>query len=883
MTKAFLRIRAVAGREFFSSLASPAAWVFLILFLILAGLCTFVVSDILAVGQADLAGFFNWMPWLFLFLVPALGMPFWSEERRTGTLELTLSYPVTLCELVLGKYLAGMALLTLALLLTSSIPGTVYHLGSPDTGAVLCGYFGALMIGSAFLSVSSFCSALTKSQTASFLLSLMVCSFLVFTGWDRITGILRDSLPDWLCAGIGYLTIIPHYQAFQRGLLDTSEIVYCAAITILFLFCTDRALAFSGSGTGSLLAPGVLTDRRTWKQILRFAGGVAAAFYCFFCAVYAADAFRVRFDCTSDRAYSLSALSRSLVRDLGKDVSLRLYVSPPSAPMPGGYRQYAERVQWLLQELVSASDGRLTLEVIRPEPDSPQEEAALLDGIQPVRNPTGETFYIGLAVSCRAADEVIPQLYPQLENLLEYDVMRKIRNVTADSLKTIGVMSVFPLLGRKPEPQRGIPAFPAWHFFRDIARDCRFAEVPLDIPAIPDAIDVLMIVHPVGITRRAEYAVDQYLLRGGKVLVFVDPRSVFAEASARRDYSMMEKIRSDLPELFTAWGVQYDPETMAADLTFKYDKLSPSGLRQTLPSALRLTSEGISRTDPLTDRLTSVWMNFAGFLDAADRQDAPARKKILYSSTHAQSVPVSSRQEQVFAQFPADEVTPRALALRLSGTFRTAFPEGAPDAVSGEKNPRLTQSAKPSEVWIFGDSDMLFHDACVRQVQDDLGQTVLLRCSDNMTLVQNVLEHLAGEPSLAELRSRVPMNRPMEAIRAGREKAEIAFRDRTMALMSAFTAESKKVETLRRMLIANPGRFRLTEEQQHLLDSFARREAEMKREIRIYRNQLKTELDAISFSARIWNILIVPAGAAMLGLLWSLLRRIDIKGRRKRS
>ena len=883
MRQSLLRIRAVAAREFLSSLASPSAWVFLILFLTLAGLCTFVVSDILSAGQADLTGFFNWMPWLFLFLVPALGMPFWSEERRTGTLELTLSYPVTLRELVLGKYLAGMMLLTLALLLTISIPGTVYHLGSPDTGAVLCGYFGALMIGSAFLAVSSFCSALTKSQTASFLLSLMFCSFLVFTGWDRITEILRDVLPARLCDAIGYMTIIPHYQAFQRGLLDTSEIVYCAAITLLFLFCTERALAFSGSGTGSLFARGVLSDRRTWKQLLRFAGGMAAAFYCFFCAVYAAEAFRVRFDCTSDRAYSLSGLSRTLVKKLDRDVSLRLYVSPSSAPMPGAHRQYAERVQWLLRELVSASDGRISLEVIHPEADSPEEEAALLDGILPVRNPTGETFYLGLAVSCRAADEVIPRLIPQQENLLEYDVIRKIRNVTADRLKMIGVMSVFPLLGRKPEPQRGIPAFASWHFFREIARDFRFAEVPMDIPAIPDELDVLMIVHPVGITKRAEYAIDQYLLRGGKVLVFVDPRSVFAEASARRDYSMMEKVRSDLPELFHAWGVRYDPETMAADLTFKYDNLSSSGLRQVLPSALRLTSDGISRTDPLTEKLTSVWMNFAGFLDAEELKDAPAREKILYSSTHAQSVPVSARQEQVFAEFPSTEVEPRALALRLSGMFRTAFPEGAPDAVSGEKNPRLTESAKPSEVWIFGDSDMLFHDTCVRQVKDDLGETILLRCSDNMTLIQNVLEHLAGEPSLAELRSRVPMNRPMEAIRAGQEKAEIAFRDRTMALMSAFTAESKKVETLRRMLIANPGRVRLTEEQQNLLDSFAHREAEMKREIRVYRNQLKQELYAIGFSARVWNILAVPSAAAVLGLLWSLLRRIGVRKRRKSS
>ncbi len=874
MRRSLLRIYAAASREFSASLASPAAWVFLILFLVMTGLCTFVASDILAVGQADLSGFFNWMPWLFLFLVPALGMPFWSEERKTGTFELALSYPVTLWELVLGKYLAGMALLITAMAFTLSVPLTVYHLGSPDTGAVLCGYFGALMIGSAFLAVSSFCSALTRSQTASFLLSLMFCAFLVFTGWDRIVVILRDYLPGWLSSGISALTIIPHYQAFQRGLLDTSEIVYCIAITILFLYCTRSALAFSSAGNGSIFAPGVMKDGRTWKTLLRFSFGILLAFYCFFCAVFAADSFRSRFDCTSDKAYSLSPLSREIAGNLKREVSLRLYISPDTAAMPGSTRQYAERVKWLLSDLASASKGKIHLELIQPEADSPEEEAALLDGIQPVRNPTGEGFFAGLAISCRADDATIPYLFPQQENLLEYDVIRKILNVSADSKKIIGVMSAFPLLGRMPEPQRGIAAFPAWHFFKDIAGDYHFAEVPLDIPSIPDTLDTLMVIHPCGISRRAEYAIDQYLLRGGKVMVFLDPRSAFAEASARKDYSMMEKVRSDLPNLLSAWGISYDPESMAADLTFKYDNLSASGVRQTLPSALRITKEGISGNNPLTEKLNSVWMNYAGCF-GIDAESPLIYEKLVYTSNHAKQVSVNARQDKVFAEFSQEETPVQTLAFRITGEFRTAFPAGAPDAVSSEKNPDpLKKSVKSPSVWIFGDSDMLFHDACVRQMQDDMGQKFLLRCNDNMTLVQNILEQASGSASLAELRSRIPMNRPMEAIREGREKAEIAFRDRTLALISDYQSDARKVETLRRMMIANPGKIRLTPEQQNLLDSFARKEAEMKREIRAYRNQLKLELDSISSSARFWNILCVPAGVALLGIAWALLRRI---------
>ena len=129
-----------------------------------------------------------------MFLMPALGMPLWAEERRTGTFELTLSYPVSLWELVFGKYLAGMALVAAALALTLPVPVTIAVLGRPDVGAIVCGYAGALLVGSAFLAVSSFCSALSKSQTASVLLALLLCALLMFTGWDRVTGLLYQWL-----------------------------------------------------------------------------------------------------------------------------------------------------------------------------------------------------------------------------------------------------------------------------------------------------------------------------------------------------------------------------------------------------------------------------------------------------------------------------------------------------------------------------------------------------------------------------------------------------------------------------------------------------------------------------------------------------------------
>lgn len=192
------KIRAVWQREFLAEAASPTAWVFLVIFLELSAFLTFIMSGLFSYGQADLSPFFEWFPWLFLFIIPALGMPLWSEERKTGSFELSLSFPVTLWELALGKFLAGMTLLLIALLLTVSVPLTALYLGRPDPGAIVCGYFGALLLGAVYLAVSCFCSALSKSQTASFLFSLVICAVFMTIGLPVVLDMGLLFLPEWL-------------------------------------------------------------------------------------------------------------------------------------------------------------------------------------------------------------------------------------------------------------------------------------------------------------------------------------------------------------------------------------------------------------------------------------------------------------------------------------------------------------------------------------------------------------------------------------------------------------------------------------------------------------------------------------------------------------
>lgn len=868
MLNSLRRIHAVCRREFFASLASPSAWVFLVIFVIMAGVCTFVFSDVLAVGQADLSPFFNWMPWLFMFLMPALGMPMWSEERRTGTFDLSLSFPIHLWELVFGKYCAGMALLILALALTLPVPITFFVLGEPDTGAIICGYLGAILVGSGFLAVSCFCSALSKSQTASFLLALLLCAILMFTGWDRVTGLLYQWLPETLCRMISYCTVVPHYQAFQRGLFDTSEIAYSILITMLFLFFARTSLAFSASNGGGLLLPGAWRDRYLWKQTLCavFAYGVAA--YVFFCLALTASAFRIRIDCTADRAYSLSAEAKAAAASLTRPVTVRLYVSKTTVDTPKDLQSYSERIKWLLREFAKASGGKIITDFIPVEPDSREEEAAIVEGIEPARNSGGEKYFLGLSVSAGQHCLPLPFLSPKNENMLEYEILRRIMTVQNPKRPVIGVMSLFPVLGREPSPQTGKSGASAWYIFTELNKDYTLAEVPMEIKEIPESLDVLMLIHPFGIGQETLSAIDRYLVNGGHLAVFVDPMSSYAIAQARsqKDLTMIDKLESSLEPLISAWGLQYASDKLAADMNFKFDQLDSNGIRRTIPTALCITADGMNSVNPVTAGLTSLRMNYSGFFTKNPKSEVVLDAEPLITTTNYSAIADSSAlPEETIAAFStknAQDGEKLPLMWHLRGHFPSAF-----DHVAKE-------DAEPGEVFLFGDSDMLFHDACVAQSTDEFGQKIIVRKNDNITLIENVLETLCGKGRLAGLRSRVPMSRPLTKINESRTRADLEFKDRILAIVEESTLLQKQVESIRRQLIASGGNAQLTSAQQNLLSTYAQKDASCKREIRELRLRLRQDIDRINNTARLINIVVVPAFVILCGILWGILRKM---------
>ncbi len=247
---AWANISTIAKRELGGFFASPVAYVFIVIFLLLTAFFTFMLGGFFEQGEARLNSFFMWFPWLYLFLVPAVGMRLWSEERRQGTMELLLTMPITPWQAIVGKFLASWAFLAIALVLTFPIVLTVNYLGSPDNGVILTSYIGSFLLGGAYLAVTCMTSAMTRNQVVSFIVAVVLCFLLILVGYPPVTTFLYQvlNLKQWLVETIAAFSVMTHFDAFQKGVMDSRDLIFFFSIMVFSLFTTGVIIRNHRSG-----------------------------------------------------------------------------------------------------------------------------------------------------------------------------------------------------------------------------------------------------------------------------------------------------------------------------------------------------------------------------------------------------------------------------------------------------------------------------------------------------------------------------------------------------------------------------------------------------------------------------------------------------------
>ena len=235
-------ISSIGKRELQSYFATPLAYVFIVIFLVLSGLFTFYLGEFYERGQADLSPFFNFHPWLYLFLVPAIAMRLWAEERKSGSVELLMTLPVTLWQAVLGKFLAAWLCIAIALALTFPIWVTVNYLGEPDNGVIVAAYIGSLLMAGGFLAIGSCISAANRNQVVSFILTVVICFLFMLAGFPLVLDFFSGWLPGPLLDAVAILSFLTHYTAISKGVLDLRDVLYFLLVIGVWLYATTIVL-----------------------------------------------------------------------------------------------------------------------------------------------------------------------------------------------------------------------------------------------------------------------------------------------------------------------------------------------------------------------------------------------------------------------------------------------------------------------------------------------------------------------------------------------------------------------------------------------------------------------------------------------------------------
>ncbi len=637
-----------------------------------------------------------------------------------------------------------------------------------------------------------------------------------------------------------------------------------------------------------------MTKTKSNKHWMRFwkIGGSLAGLLALLVLLIAANliigAARLRKDFTQERLYTLSDNTRRILQQLEQPVTLKFFFNAgaPEIPMPLKY--FAQQVEDLLREYQLAAGGRVLLENYNPEPDSDAEEWAERYGVAAQNlGMLGPPLYLGLAAVSGDAHTVIPFIDPRDEAMLEYNITRMIARVTNPAKPVLGLISSLPVMGVQSMPfaMGGQPPprnQPPWAAFSGLADDYEVRELTAEVEEIPADVDALLLVHPKNLSDQAQYAIDQFVLRGGRLLAFVDPLSLADARSQEQPQMMMgmpPQTSSDLGRLPKAWGVEWDAGQVVADINASTRVRQGEGGVDDSPLFLSLRPVNFQRDDLLMTRLDSLIMPMAGAF-RGEGAEGLKLTPLIVSSEQSKTVPSMMAQmggDMIRRDFqPGLERLP--LALRLHGNFKTAFPEGKPaKADAGTNAPPATaeeslqESAKPTTVILVGDVDMLYDHFCVQEI-NLFGYRGYQPINDNLNLFANALEQLSGAVELAEIRTRGRIERPFDRVLALQQEAQQRWMLQEKALQEKLEATRERLNALQSRKDQNQ-RYILSPEQEQEVQRFKAEQLRTQRELKQVRKNLREGIERLGVKVKAINILLVPILVGLAGILFAWRRQ----------
>ncbi|KJV34301.1 GldG family protein [Luteibacter yeojuensis] len=576
-----------------------------------------------------------------------------------------------------------------------------------------------------------------------------------------------------------------------------------------------------------------------------------------------------RIDLTEDRIYTLTPGTENIVDGLAKPLTLTLYFSEHATRELPQLRSYEQRILEMLREIAVRAHGRIRLRVIDPVPYSDDEDAAESYGLTPASGGSnGERVFFGLVGTTGTGDATTSQAIaffdPAREAFVEYDIAKLLYELGAPRKPKIGVLSSLPVEGNLVIGEQ------PWSVVRQLDQLADVTTIdPEGLTRIDPSVNVLLLIHPKKLSDDAQYAIDQYVLHGGHLVVFVDPDAEMDTAPLIDSNGTVDDHDSDLRRLFGAWGVVYDPGKVVLD---RSQALTIELNGNSVPHAamLGLSAQDLNHDDVVTASLQRINVSTAGFFELAP--DTKARLLPLVQTSDEATVVPSQRVRDAVADPSTllENYEPShdryVVAARLRDTFHTAFP--------GRKGAgHLDVAAAPGEVVLIADTDLL-SDRLWLDVQPLLGQQQLTPFANNGDFIANIVDNLGGSTALLSIRGRANLQRPFTRVRAMQAAADRKF------IVKKRELENELYDTQRRLAELQPAKGAaatntLTSQQRKEVEQYLQRKLAIGKELRDVQHQLNAEIDALGMRLKFINIVLVPALVALAGLLfgWRRTRR----------
>lgn len=588
-----------------------------------------------------------------------------------------------------------------------------------------------------------------------------------------------------------------------------------------------------------------------------------------------------RIDATQDGLYSFSEGTHSILSELKQDVVIKVFYSKSVSGMPANIKTFAQRVLDFLSEYEHNGKGRIKIETYDPVLDSEEEEWAEKYGMKSIAMPTGEKIFLGMVAMAADLEASIPFIDPSKEANLEYDITRAISRVqTPDRLK-IAIITSLPVFGAGPR-NMGMPGQPQmepWFFIEELKKTYEVKQLDINAETIDSDTNLVILFHPKGLSDATAYAVDQYVMKGGNLLAYIDPVSLM-------DDPRMGITGSSPDLLMKSWGVSLIKGKAVADYTYATKLRNRQGQIENNPLWLSTNKAAFNDKDIAVADLDMTLMPVAGAIEKL--KESPYQFEPLISSSDNSAL-VDAFRHSASADELRQEFQPTGqryvLAAKISGKFKTAFPDGKPekkpsDDPSGagveettvkQNAPFVKEAEKTATIMVIADTDLLFDGYYLRK-QNFLGFDISDIFNDNLNLLLNMSEMLTGNKALIEIRSRGVFERPFTKVMALETKAQAKWLSREQELVRKVEATNEKLKMLEQQKDASQQAI-MSKAQEEEIEKFQEEKRKISKELKIVRRNLRADIEKLGSTIKFLNIFLMPILISIGGIIFAIYRK----------